>query len=109
MEYLKIMLIGLAVLFIALLLKTGAWRRMPFISTIFSIALFLGAVAVAIFIGSVLIFILLAVVGFFLILFIIFRIFGKAKLYRLSKKDFIFRTKESKSSGVKKAKIKVLK
>ena len=86
MEYLRIILIGLAVLFIALLLKTGAWRRMPFISTIFSIALFLGAVAVAIFIGSVLIFILLAVVGFFLILFIIFRIFGKAKFYRLSKR-----------------------
>lgn len=108
METLKLMLLALAVIFIFLLLKTGTWKRMPIIPTIFSIALFLGALALAIVIGSFLIFVILAVLGFFLILYVLFRIFGKAKLFRFSKGNFKISAEEIKKP-VKKPKVKVIK
>ncbi|MFH1066007.1 MAG: hypothetical protein V1734_05875, partial [Nanoarchaeota archaeon] len=85
MEYLRIILIGLAVMFILLLLKTGVWRRIPVVSSIISLLLFIGAIAVALFFGSILLFVILGAVGILIILFIVFRIFGKAKFYRLSR------------------------
>ncbi|MDI6737024.1 MAG: hypothetical protein QME12_00725 [Nanoarchaeota archaeon] len=99
METLKIILIASAALLIYLLLKTGTWKRMPIISTIFSIALFLGAVAIAIVLGSVLIFVILAVIAIFLVIFIILRIFGRAKLFRLSKGSFRISSEEIRKAN----------
>lgn len=108
MELLKLVLIALAVIFIFLIFKTGTWRRLPIISSIFSIALFIGAVALALFLGSVLIFVILGIIAVFLVMFILFRIFGKASFFRISKGNFKISAEEIKKSN-KKPKVKVLK
>lgn len=105
MEYLKIILIASAVLFLALLLKTGLWRRIPFVSAVFSVLLFAGTIVAGILIGSVIIFIILGVIGFLLILFILFWIFGRARFYKMSGKGFATRNEKAN----KKPKVKVLK
>ena len=105
MEMLKIILIASAVIFLYLLLKTRLWRRIPVVSSVFSILLFIGAIAVALFFGSILLFVILGVIGVVIVLFLLFWIFGKAKFFKLSEKGFAI----TNEKPAKKPKVKVIK
>lgn len=107
MDALKIILIAAVVVFIYLILKTGVWRRIPVVSSILSIALFIGAIVLALFFGSILLFVILGVIGILIVLFIVFWIFGRARLFRISKGSFKMSSEPQKSN--KKPKVKVIK
>lgn len=104
MELLKIALIASAVLFIYLLLKSGLWRRIPVVSALISVALFIGIILLGFFIGSILIFVLLGIILFAIIIFAVLWVFGRARFYRISGKEFVIKNKKPK----KKPKVKVL-
>ncbi|MDD4877693.1 MAG: hypothetical protein PHO02_01500 [Candidatus Nanoarchaeia archaeon] len=108
METLKIILIAAFAVFLYLLLKTRLWRRIPVVSTVFSVALLIAGIALALFFGSILLFAILGVVGILIILFIVFWIFGRAKFFRISKGSFRINAKEPVKKS-QKPKVKVIK
>ncbi|MBU2638860.1 MAG: hypothetical protein KJ955_07845 [Nanoarchaeota archaeon] len=104
MDLLKIALIISAVFFLYLLLKSGLWRRIPVVSAVISIALFVGIIIIGFIVGSVLIFALLGIILFAIIIFTILWIFGRARFYRISGKESIVKSKNPK----KKPKVKII-
>lgn len=104
METLKIILVAAFAVFLYLLLKTRLWKRIPVVSTIFSVALLIAGIALALFFGSILLFVILGVIGLLIVIFLFFWIFGKAKFFRLSKGNF-----KISSEDIKKPKVKVIK